>query len=284
MRSLIVFPLILTGCSMAEHRACSSDVEPRFVFGHASDTHIGYGRQYQTERAIHFLNKHAPAFTIFTGDLANDVDTDPVLGERQLDQFLNLVSELNAPAYFVPGNHDVGHVNVAGSIRANNEAMFISKVGPLDQDFEYEGMRFVLVNNNYMNAGSHPMEIAQWQFDWIENVLTENKPTIVFGHIHAVQDDRLYGKDARRLHSLLDQYPRAIGYFHGHLHTGTFSFISDLIYFGAPAVLGRIKFRGNTGIGPGQVVIHRVFDNHIEGCMIPLDGTQPYQIFKRGLN
>lgn len=262
--------------------ACSSEV-PLFQFAQASDTHIGRNRGTPSESlvgAVDMANRYNVAFTLFTGDISDNAARDLAEGAQELDEFVSITANLNAPAYYAPGNHDV-----SSATRVQTNAMFESKLGALNSTFDYMGYKFILIDDNPIDDTSDPtrMSLSSVQYDWIESLLKENKPTFVVGHIHVFDWGEFNGPRARALADLLARYSNVIGYLHGHRHTGRLNFYKGKVFFGVPATIGFIAGDKGPGLGHGHIAIHKVFADKIETCLVPIDGSTPDQMYIKGI-
>lgn len=290
MKYLLLLFLITTGCTngkppyepLPQGTACTTEV-PLFQFAQASDTHIGRERgapSESLENAVSIINSQNVAFTVFTGDLSDNAARDVALGEQELDEFLNITSHLEAPAYYAPGNHDV-----TSAVREQNNDLFESKLGLLNSTFDYMGYRFILIDDNPVDtsADQSRLSFSDDQYAWVKSLLDDGKPTFILGHINVFDWGEFNGPRAKALAYLIASYPNALGYLHGHRHTGRLNFFKDKIFFGVPATIGYIPEDKSPGLGNGHIAVHKVFASKIETCLVPIDNTTPSQMYIRAL-
>lgn len=288
MRLLALSVLLLTACTqdrppyepLPRGVACSTE-KPLFQFAQASDTHIGRIRGEPSERllaAVSMANAYNVAFTVFTGDISDNAARDINKGYKELDEFISITSQLSAPAYYAPGNHDV-----TSAVRKDNNKLFEAKLGPLNSTFDYMGYKFILIDDNPADTTMDPnrLWLSNDQFNWIKSLLEEGKPTFVIGHINVFDWGEFNGPKARDLAALLASYSNVIGYLHGHRHTGRLNTFKGKAFFGVPATMGFIPHDMSPGLGGGHIAIHKVFADRVETCLVPIDGSKPDQMFIR---
>ena len=124
-----------------------SDILLRFV--HISDTHISADPHYNdydaphtpligAQALVHQLNHlpFAPDFVLHTGDVAYDKD------EQSYQAARDILSAINAPVYYLAGNHD--------DPAALQRTMLGAEVGqdPFEYEFEVNGVQIVTVDSN----------------------------------------------------------------------------------------------------------------------------------------
>jgi uncharacterized protein len=78
-------------------RSWEADPNGRLRFVHFSDLHYK-GDQRYAANVVRQINQVAPAFVCFTGDLVED--------RKYFDEALGFISQIKAPVYGSPGNHD----------------------------------------------------------------------------------------------------------------------------------------------------------------------------------
>ena len=96
--------ILLNGCVVIEPewlkvKTVQLSASPECRLVHFTDLHYRGDREYM-EKMVRRINEAHPQFVCFTGDF--------VEGTALLDEALRLLSEIKAPVYGVPGNHDVG--------------------------------------------------------------------------------------------------------------------------------------------------------------------------------
>jgi 3',5'-cyclic AMP phosphodiesterase CpdA len=145
-------------------------------FAHISDTHI---RPDAIGRSQVFIDHLAEIqagdyhFVVHTGDL---MDEPSAWAARA---FHAIISQLQIPIYFVPGNHDVDNPRL-GEIQApwwarlavdsSLEAQFRGWFGPTWHTFTCQGVHLAAFDSQIINSGL-PEEKAQWK--WLEETLAD---------------------------------------------------------------------------------------------------------------
>lgn len=263
-------------------KPCSTD-HALWQFAHVSDVHIGQVNAKPDEgynRAIDALNRKDLKFSIFTGDISDNMWWGTWVGERELTKFKKMSERLKAPQYYIPGNHDVGYVYPSKWVsgKQGRLRMWEKIMGPLNQVMEYGGIKFVMLDNNMRNPKVDILTLEEWQFEWIEDILKEGKPTIIFGHVHTARHHKINGPMALRLIELMDKYPNAISFMHGHIHKGEFYLINKALHFGVPSTLGYdpTVYNHGPGFGSGHIAVNKVFKDRIETCLIETDGSSSH--------
>lgn len=132
----------------------------------------------RTKAAVEAVNECALPYelVVHTGDVAHTRDTDEDYDlARELLQF-------NKPAYYVPGNHDVGY-SQTDEFRPRFEEHF----GVCNRAFEpVPGLRFVLFDSqplDYRAPDGHREEA----FARLDELLTPSKPTIFCCHVMGIE-------------------------------------------------------------------------------------------------
>jgi predicted phosphodiesterase len=123
--------------------------------------------------AVDKLNLLKPEFVLSIGDLIQGYTEDEAELDQQWAEFDALVTKLEMPFFYVPGNHDI-----------SNEAMadkWQQRLGPAYYHFVYRNVLLLCVNteDTYKNW------ISQQQVDYFQNVLKANRNvrwTLVFMH------------------------------------------------------------------------------------------------------
>jgi uncharacterized protein len=110
-RKFILTALLATPCAITAdarllepewvkiHRLSLSQGQPTHRFVHFSDLHHK-GDRAHSESVVAMINSLSPDFVCFTGDIMEE--------GKFLPEALEVLSEVKAPMYGVPGNHDYG--------------------------------------------------------------------------------------------------------------------------------------------------------------------------------
>lgn len=200
-------------------------------FVHITDTHIGdttsflldgFNTYDHAQRLIETVNDLPvqPDFIIHTGDVSATVPNEAsyILAEQ-------LFSQLNAPVYYVSGNHDQPQMM--------RQHLTFGQKNDLWQDeeclvytFDFGDERFLVLD------GSGDLDIVprgrlgERQLNLVKNeILTEGKNLTIFIHFPLLSldspwmDDNMLLVNGEELHqALLPARNRIRGIFHGHLH------------------------------------------------------------------
>ncbi len=174
----------ILGIALMLTAACNS-FEP-FTFVQMSDTQIGFidkseGYSHSDslmKAAVVASNALSPAYVFVTGDLV-DNPSDPV----QDSVYRTRLSEIVAPVYTVPGNHDY-----MGFTREKQKA-YIALRGYDRFSFRDRGCAFIGMDSNCIKDGVTEAEAEQW--DWLVRELDAAKGcryTFVFLHCPIVRE------------------------------------------------------------------------------------------------
>lgn len=188
--------LLGAGAAAAARRTMSLPPELAgvdFSFIQISDTHVSKRRLYdarrafdvpaeesirRTREAVKAVNECSMPYeiVIHTGDVAHTRDTleDYDLA-RELHQF-------RRPAYFLPGNHDLGY-SQTHAYRPEFEKRF----GKTNVAIEpVEGLRFALFDSQPLDTRAGA-EDNEWAFAQLDRLLSPAKPTILFCHVMGLE-------------------------------------------------------------------------------------------------
>jgi 3',5'-cyclic AMP phosphodiesterase CpdA len=147
-----------------------------FQFAIVSDR-TGEHREGVFEDAISRLNLLQPEFVMCVGDLIEGYSEDEETINEQWDEVEGLVSKIEMPFFYVPGNHDI----------SNELALKIWKerFGRSYNHFVYKDVLFLCLNSEDIGEGNESPYITEKQKDYAAKVLEENKDvrwTLVFFH------------------------------------------------------------------------------------------------------
>lgn len=136
--------------------------EFRFVI--VSDR-TGSARAGVFERAVSQINLLQPEFVLSVGDLIEGT-RDAAALNRQWEEFDGLVSRLQMPFFYVPGNHDIGN--------QLTDRRWREKFGRAYYHFVYRNVLFLLLNTEDPPGVKHG-ELSQRQADYARTVLANNR-------------------------------------------------------------------------------------------------------------
>lgn len=186
---LVIIPVILS-CQSSKSTQEKSGF--RFVF--MTDIHIQPEKDavHGFKLAIEKVNELDVDLVITGGDLIMDA-----LGQTYgradslYDLYTETVRDLTMPVYNTMGNHEVyGWYRKSGADPNHPEygkKMFVNRVGPLYQAFEFNGVKFMLLNSVlYDSSNTYIGGIDKEQIDWISTQLKKTDtltPIIICTHI-----------------------------------------------------------------------------------------------------
>jgi 3',5'-cyclic AMP phosphodiesterase CpdA len=160
--------------------------EPLFRYAIVSDTHIRPPGESSSPWLTNLLtndrarwvaeqvNSSQPDLVIHLGDVVHPVPHLPTYGSAS--RVANeIMGRIEAPVYYVPGNHDVGDKDnptvPSHVVNESYQEKFTEFYGPLYQSFDHRGVHFVLVNSPILGSGL-PCEAEQRE--WLEADLEEH--------------------------------------------------------------------------------------------------------------
>lgn len=212
---------LLTACQVEKPTAQPSSMVTPLSFVQISDTHIGFHKpanEHVTDtlqKAISAINALPvqPAFVVHTGDISH------LSKPAEFDQAKQLLSQLKAPLFTLPGEHDT----IGDRGKAYDAAFPRKDVQEGLQVWDQGGIHFVAVTNVLDFGATGKGELGQAQLDRLTKDLAAQKsdtPIVVFSHIPLYD---LYPKwgwataDSAKLLSLLSRFA-SVTVLSGHIH------------------------------------------------------------------
>ena len=125
--------------------------------------------------AIEKVNLLQPDFVMCVGDLITGYTTDEGLLNEQWDEFDAMVEQLDAPFFYLPGNHDYKNI-----VQAN---VWAERYKRPYYHFIYKNVLMLCLNTEEKITGE--THLSPEQVDYFRNVLAENKEarwTFIFLH------------------------------------------------------------------------------------------------------
>ena len=200
----------------------------RFV--HISDTHISHDPHYNKDGAMHTpligarslvyqlqLLPFKPDFVLHTGDVAYDPDEQAYAAAR------DVLSGIDAPVYYLPGNHDDAGM-LQRVLLGRNDVL-----SPFDYQLEINGVQVVCIDSN-REAPPWQGSVSDEQLTWLAERCSADdpRPLIVALHHPVLQmgapfwDERMCMANGEAFHRvLLPAQKRLRGVFSGHVHQNT---------------------------------------------------------------
>lgn len=209
------------------------DSQDTFQFAIVTDR-TGGMRPGVFESAVKKLNLLQPELVVSVGDLIDGYSEDRGLLTRQWEEFDALVADLEAPFFYVPGNHDITN--------ATMREVWHQRYGPSRYAFVYKGVLFVCLDS--MDGGLH--QVSEEQVRWLESVLGSHANvnwTLLFLH------SPLWDPDPDGFTNNWDRVEAVLGKrnytaFAGHYHRYTKHVRNDRKHFTLATTGGGSLLRG----------------------------------------
>jgi 3',5'-cyclic-AMP phosphodiesterase len=215
---------LFTACQVGEPTAQTAQklsAASPFSFVQISDTHIGFHKpanEHVTDtlqKAIAAINAlpTPPAFVIHTGDISH------LSKPEEFDQAKQLLSQLKAPLFTLPGEHDT----IGDRGKAYEEAFPRQDVKAGLQVWDQAGIHFVSLTNVLDFGATGAGQLGQAQLDLLAKDLAAQKqdtPLVVFSHIPLYDVYPKWGwatADSAKLLSLLSRFA-SVTVLTGHIH------------------------------------------------------------------
>lgn len=126
---------------------------------------------------IRKLNLLQPEFVMSVGDLIEGYTEDLDELNRQWNEFNGFIEELEAPFFYVPGNHDITNKVM--------QDLYLEKFGKSYYHFVYNDVLFMCLNSEDQYRGAGRGTISDDQYEYIKTTLASNqdvKWTLLFLH------------------------------------------------------------------------------------------------------
>lgn len=184
--------------------------ETLFTFAIVSDR-TGWHRDGVFESAIDRLNWLSPDFVMSVGDLIEGYLPMRGLAERQWDEIEQMVSALEMPFYFVPGNHDYTNQVLAD--------VWAERWGADHYAMRRDDVLFLCLNSEEEMRGADAGSIGETQYQFVREQL-DHHPDVA--HILVFMHQPLWAMDPAQtgwwsdIEELLEGCPYTA--FAGHAH------------------------------------------------------------------
>ncbi|MEM8583424.1 MAG: metallophosphoesterase [Bacteroidota bacterium] len=159
--------------------------------------------------AVDKINLLQPQFTMSVGDLITGYTEDTTELHRQWDEFDAMVNRLDAPFFYVPGNHDITNQVM--------EDLYKQRYGPTYYSFVFQDVLFLCLNSEDQRRGAGSGTISDQQYAWIAETLANHqdvKWTLVF--LHQPLWDQANPERWPDVERLLSQREHTV--YSGHVH------------------------------------------------------------------
>ncbi len=214
-----------------------ADTTVRFI--HISDTHISPDPDYKVGEVPVHPTKAAkalveqvndlpftPDFVLHTGDIVYDADEAAYAVAR------DILGQINAPVYYIAGNHDDSQMMQRIFLRQEN-------IRPYHfYSFDVKDVQFVCLDST--GPAEPPSgSISSEQLEWLENLCKEpdDRQMIVAVHHNVLPvgspwlDEFMRMDNGEELHRvLLPAREKLLGVFHGHIHQNQQVTRDNIIY------------------------------------------------------
>jgi predicted phosphodiesterase len=168
-------------------------------------------------QAVQRANLLGPDFVMSIGDYIEGNTEDEAVLQAQWDEFLAIAGRMEAPFFFVPGNHDI--------FDAASAKIWRERLGSAYYHFVHRGVLFLCLSTEDPPRGHMSAE----QADYVARTLAENRDvrwTLVFMHQPLWRNEEKAGKEGKdaatgwpAVEALLADRPYTL--FAGHAHTYT---------------------------------------------------------------
>ncbi len=177
--------------------------------------------QESLKKAVKQINNDKTIdFVVFTGDVIN------ASKEKELDLFLNIVSDLKKPYYVLMGNHDVH------SIGGMSKETFLEAVSsynpnqPMEKNFTFSpksGLVFVMLDTTATRFPSAHGYLTENTAQWLEKTLkkNKNKKVVICQHEPLIPlEDRTSHNmlEPEVYHGILSRHNNVVLILAGHYH------------------------------------------------------------------
>jgi len=193
------------------------------ILAQISDTHLlpktwtdglGAGRADNLRRCVADINRQWVDAVIHTGDSVHHGSADEYVHLREI------LSELEAPLFFTPGNRDRRDL-----VRAALEGLAPFPSGEF-MHYAIEDYPVRLVALDSVSAGDRKGVFGAERLAWLEDVLSRErkKPTVLFMHhppfdvLPHYEGGYRHAEDAVNLSTLVGRYSQVIRLLCGHVH------------------------------------------------------------------
>lgn len=239
MRKILSLLLMLFMFLTTSQMAFAKPKELKFV--QVSDAHFVADRE-DMQNALDALVKEINSlndiqFVIFTGDNIDNPDV------KYLHKFLKTVNKIDAPVYFVIGNHDVS-VNSGldkdkylDIIRQHN---WFYPAWNTNYVFKKKGVVFVVVDGAKQVIPGPNGYYKQDTLAWLDKVLAKNKkkPVVIIQHFPVVEPKKLRSHSTYKAENyleILDKYENVMAVVSGHYHVNREDMRNGVYHVSTPA-------------------------------------------------
>ena len=194
------------------------------------------------DQEFHFVNLWEPAFVVSVGDLIEGYTDDQTQLDKEWDEFEGFTARLEAPFFYVAGNHDMSNAVMAETWR--------DRFGPSFYHFLYKDVLFLVLNSELFGMVGEPTipVPGPWkqaeQLAFVDRVLQEHpnpRWTIVLIH-QPLWDSDDVRDDWREVEEKLGERDYTV--FAGHYHRYTKHVRNDRKFITLATTGGGSRLRG----------------------------------------
>ena len=257
----LILMLVVVGSVAADEGAANQlPVTRMVVLGDRTGGHVPgiYGE------IIKEVNLLKPDIILTVGDMIEGYVDDSAKIMEQKEEYDSLVSDLTAPLYFTPGNHDISNDIAESIFKGDRPHAYYS--------FDFNTVHFIVLDNSRFDD---PYGWPEDQIAWLRQDLNDHQnasQTLVFFHKPFWNETIALGKPDT-LHNIFRQYG-VDAVFTGHYHA-YFSGLYDGIKYLSVSSSG-----AETSPGPTGVQYHFAWvtlnDPGVEIALIDKGGVRPW--------
>ncbi len=161
---------------------------------------------------IEKVNLLQPEFVVSVGDIIEGYTDNTQQIYKEWDDLFKLLGKLDMPFFFVPGNHDIGSVELA--------KIWKEKFGVSYYHFVYRDVLFLCLNSECDEMEESDQSISKEQTKYVKKVLQDHPDvrwTLVFMHRPVWRYPKGEQTNWEQIESLLQHRKHSV--FAGHTHT-----------------------------------------------------------------
>lgn len=230
-------------------------------------TLLGMNTENSLKLILERVQQEAPEIdlTLATGDIAQDSSVEAY------KKFLSMVSPLNAPMRWIPGNHD-SRENMAQAVDGLDHSERLVEVG-----------NWVVLLLDSIVPGKVYGELTPDQLTQLDSWLTEyaDRHVLITFHHHPMElgsrwIDQIGIRNPKDLQAVLTRHANVRVVLFGHVHQETDVVIKGVRYLSTPSTcvqfLPKSEDFGIDTLGPGFRTLNLLPDGDIETNVIRVDG------------
>ena len=197
------------------------------LFAEPDRTWKGLSTAYTLKAVLQRLQQILPQpdLLLLTGDLSQDETPE------SYELLISLISPLNIPAYWIPGNHD--NVSVMQQILDKPPIS-------AEKSFHLGNWQFILLSS--VEAGCDGGRLSPESLDWLDTELqqTGDRPVMIALHHHALPIDceimdGMMLHNANEFLAIVDRHPQIKIVLCGHIHQEFHQQRGSVTYLGTPS-------------------------------------------------